>query len=51
MNDTLRNFYDQKIKIFDERLINENFSWNITGHIKNMFDIAFTKYNAWKSKQ
>ncbi|CAF0953148.1 unnamed protein product [Brachionus calyciflorus] len=49
--DTLEAFYQQKVIALREQLIKENFTWNLTVHLENMFKIALMKYNTWKTKQ
>lgn len=50
MKETLECFYQQKIISLHDRLNKEDFAWNLTSHLENMFQIAFLKYNTWKTK-
>lgn len=50
MKETLECFYQQKIIGLHDRLVKEDFSWKLTAHLEQMFQIAFLKYNSWKMK-
>lgn len=51
MKENLENYYEQKVAGLHERLSKENFPWNLTLHLENMFKIAFSKYNNWQMRQ
>ncbi|XP_029644248.1 general transcription factor IIH subunit 1 [Octopus sinensis] len=51
MKTTLERFHINKLNTFKEHLISQHYSINLTGHMEEMLNAAYNKFETWQSKR
>ncbi|XP_014774390.1 general transcription factor IIH subunit 1 [Octopus bimaculoides] len=51
MKSTLERFHINKLNAFKEHLISQHYSINLTGHMEEMLNAAYNKFETWQSKR